>query len=401
MNVFKYKAVDSAGKFNAGKMDAVNIADLEMRLQKMDLDLINCKDLGTTGAKASSGSIKRRDLITFCFHLEQTSKAWVPILESLEDLRDSSENLRLREILAAMCESVEGGKTLSESMSDYPMVFSEVFVSLVKAGEDSGEITKVFFELGEHLKWQDEQMVMTRKLLMYPLFVGTIVVGVIFFMMIYLVPELLSFIRNMGQEIPGHTKALIFVSDIFVNYWHMIIFIPTVAAIGLSIGAKTNPKIRRQIDWLKLNIPVIGPILRKIILARFSGFFAIMYASGITIFECIKTGEQIVGNKVMEEAVHQVGAGISDGKTLSGSFESTKLFPPLVLRMVRVGESSGSLEAALQNINYFYTRDVKESVERLQTMVEPAMTVILGSIIAWVMFSVLGPIYDLITKIKI
>ncbi len=401
MNVFRYKAIDSKGRVSAGKMDATNIADLEMRLQKMALDLVNFKDMGAAGPKASAGGVKRRDLITLCFHMEQTSKAGVPILESLQDLRDSTENPRLKEILSAMYESIEGGKTLSEAMSDYPMVFTGVFSSLVKAGEDSGEISKIFLELGESIKWQDEQAAMTKKLLMYPLFVGSVVIGVIFFLMIYLVPELLSFIKNMGQEIPVHTKVLIFVSNIFVNYWYLIAGIPIVAAIGLSIAVKTNPKVHYQVDAFKLKIPLVGPILRKIILARLAGFFAIMYASGITILDCIKTGEQIVGNKAMEEAVHQVGVKISDGATLSASFESAKLFPPLVLRMLRVGESTGALEVALQNINYFYTRDVKESIERLQTMIEPGMTVVLGAIIAWVMFSVLGPIYDLITKIKI
>lgn len=401
MNTYRYKGIDSKGRINAGRMDAVNVADLEMRLQKMDLDLVNCKDLGVTGLKASAGGVKRRDLITLCFHLEQTAKAGVPILESLADLRDSSDNPRLREVLSAMYEAIEGGQTLSQAMSTYPSVFSEVFTALVEAGEESGEIGTVFFELGENLKWQDEQAAMTKKLLMYPLFVGTVVTGVIFFLMIYLVPELLSFIRNMGQEIPVHTKVLIYVSNTFVHYWYLIIGIPTIFVVALSIGIKVSPRIHYQVDAFKLKIPLVGPILRKIMLARLAGFFAIMYASGITIVDCIKTGEKIVGNKAMEAAVHHVGVQIADGVTLSNSFESAKLFPPLVLRMIRVGESTGALEVALQNINYFYTRDVKESIERLQTMIEPGMTVILGSIIAWVMFSVLGPIYDLITKIKI
>ncbi len=401
MNTFQYKAIDSKGRINAGRMDAVNVADLEMRLQKMDLDLVNLKDLGVTGLKASVGGVKRRDLITLCFHLEQTAKAGVPVLESLADLRDSSDNPRLREVIAAMYEAIEGGQTLSQAMSSYPSVFSEVFTALVAAGEESGEIGAVFFELGENLKWQDEQASMTKKLLMYPLFVGTVVTGVIFFLMIYLVPELLSFIRNMGQEIPVHTKVLIYVSNIFVHYWYLIIGIPTIFVVALSIGIKVSPRIHYQVDAFKLKIPLVGPILRKIMLARLAGFFAIMYASGITIVDCIKTGEKIVGNKAMEAAVHHVGLQIADGVTLSNSFESAKLFPPLVLRMIRVGENTGALEVALQNINYFYTRDVKESIERLQTMIEPGMTVILGSIIAWVMFSVLGPIYDLITKIKI
>ncbi len=401
MITFQYKAVDSTGSPNAGKIDAVNIADLEMRLQKMGLDLVNCKDFGETAAKVSAGGVNRRELITLCFHMEQTSKAGVPILESLQDLRDSSENPRLREVLSAMYESIQGGKNLSQAMRDYPSVFSEVFISLVEAGEQSGEISTVFFELGESLKWQDEQAALTKKLLMYPLFVGSVVTGVIFFLMIYLVPELLSFIKNMGQEIPTHTKVLIMVSNAFIHYWYLMIGVPTVLAIALMIGIKTNPNIEYKVDAFKLKIPIVGPILRKIILARFSGFFAIMYASGITIVDCIKTGEKIVGNKAMEAAVHHVGVQITDGVTLGNSFESAKLFPPLVLRMIRVGESTGALEVSLKNISYFYTRDVKESIDRLQSMIEPGMTVVLGAVIAWVMFSVLGPIYELIATIKI
>jgi type IV pilus assembly protein PilC len=401
MITFQYKAVDSTGRPNAGKMDAVNIADLEMRLQKMGLDLVNCKDFGETAAKVSAGGVSRRELITLCFHMEQTSKAGVPILESLQDLRDSSDNPRLRDVLSAMYESIQGGKNLSQAMRDYPSVFSEVFISLVEAGEQSGEISTVFFELGESLKWQDEQAALTKKLLMYPLFVGSVVTGVIFFLMIYLVPELLSFIKNMGQEIPTHTKVLIMVSNAFIHYWYLMIGVPTVLAIALMIGIKTNPNIEYKVDAFKLKIPIVGPILRKIILARFSGFFAIMYASGITIVDCIKTGEKIVGNKAMEAAVHHVGVQITDGVTLGNSFESAKLFPPLVLRMIRVGESTGALEVSLKNISYFYTRDVKESIDRLQSMIEPGMTVVLGAVIAWVMFSVLGPIYELIATIKI
>ena len=401
MEAYQYKAIDESGRIHNGKVDAVNIADLEARLAKMDLDLVNYKSLGTRGPKITGIGVSRRDLITFCFHLEQTSRAGVPILESLQDLRDSTENHRLREVIAAMIESIEGGKTMSEAMLDYPSVFNKIFCSLVRAGEQSGEISQVFFNIGENLKWQDEQAAQTKKLLMYPLLVGSVVTGVVFFLMTYLVPELLKFVKTMGQELPLHTKVLIAVSNVFVNYWYIIVSLPIIIIIVVIIGVRVSPAFHYQIDAMKLKVPIIGPVLKKIILTRLTSFFAMMYASGITIIECIRTGEQIVGNKVVEEAMHQVGQLIAEGATLSTSFEKTGLFPPLVLRMIRVGESTGSLEDSLLNISYFYTRDVKESIEKLQTMIEPAMTVILGTIIGWVMFSVLGPIYDLITKIKI
>ena len=401
MEVYQYKAIDDLGRIHNGKVDAINIADLEARLSKMGMDLVNFKELGTKGPKITGARVSRRDLITFCFHLEQTNRAGVPILESLEDLRDSTDNPRLREVIAAMIESVEGGKTLSDAMRDYPAVFNNILCSLVRAGEQSGELAQVFFNIGENLKWQDEQAAQTKKLLMYPAFVGTVVLGVVFFLMTYLVPELLKFVKTMGQELPVHTKVLIVVSNVFVNYWYIILALPIVLFIALYIGVRLSPAIRYQVDSIKLKFPVIGPIHRKIILTRLTSFFAMMYASGITIIECIRTAEQIVGNKVVEDAMRQVGQMIADGATLSTSFQKTGLFPPLVLRMIRVGENTGALENSLLNVSYFYTRDIKESIERLQTMIEPTMTIILGTIIGWVMFSVLGPIYDLITKIKI
>lgn len=401
MEFYQYKAIDAHGRFHNGQVDAVNIADLEVRLRKLGLDLINYKEVKAQAQRVSGSGVKRRDLITFCFHLEQTARAGVPILDSLVDLRDSTDNPRLAEVVNAMIEGIEGGKTLSEAMATFEVVFGNIFISLVKAGEQSGELNQVFEKLGENLKYQDEQAAQTKKLLMYPLFVGSVVCGVIFFLMTYLVPELLRFVTTMGQELPAHTRALIVVSGIFVNYWYIFLLLPVVIVIGIFVGIKTNPGFHLKYDQLKLKTPVIGPIMKNIILTRLAGFFAIMYASGITIINCIKTAEEIAGNKSVEQAMRQVGQHIADGMTLSGSFAKTELFPPLVIRMIRVGENTGALQDALLNISYFYSRDVKESIERLQAMIEPGMTLILGSVIAWVMFSVLGPIYDLITKIKI
>lgn len=401
MEFYQYKAIDQFGRVQVGQSDAINIADLEMRLRKLGLDLVNCKEIKTKAQSASGRGVKRRDLILFCFHMEQTSRAGVPILDSLQDLRDSTENPRLREVMSAMTESISGGKTLSQAMGDFPGVFDNVLCSLIKAGEQSGRIGEVFRRLGESLKWQDEQASMAKKLIMYPAFVGTVVLGVLFFLMIYLVPQLISFVKTMGQELPAHTKALIFVSNIFVHYWYAVILGPILVVTGIIVGARVSPGMRLAVDRIKLKTPILGTILQKIILARLAGFFAMMYASGITIIDCIRTSEDIAGNKVIENAVRGVGQQIADGKNLSDSFAATGLFPPLILRMIRVGESTGALEESLENVAYFYTRDVKESIEKLQSMIEPGMTVVLGTIIGWVMMSVLGPIYDLITKIKI
>jgi type IV pilus assembly protein PilC len=398
---FQYKAIDTAGRVHNGKVDAVNVADLEMRLKKLGLDLINYKELKAESQAVSGRGVKRRDLIMLCFHLEQTSKAGVPILDSLEDLRDSTENPRLREIISAMSESIEGGRTLSQTMRDFPGVFDNVFASLVHAGEQTGELAAVFTKLGESLKWQDELASQTKKVLMYPAIVGTVVTGVVFFLMIYLVPQLLSFVKTMGQQLPAHTLALIAVSNFFVAYWYLVLLLPVLALVATGFAVKSSPAFRLKFDGFLLKLPVLGPILKKLILARVAGFFAMMYGAGITIIDCIRTAEDIADNSAVRRAMADVGQQVADGNSLSKSFQATGLFPRLVIRMIIVGETTGALQASLENIAYFYTRDVRESIDKLQSVIQPAMTVVLGAIIGWVMFSVLGPIYDLITNIKI
>ncbi|MHB1591106.1 MAG: type II secretion system F family protein [Sulfuricella sp.] len=400
MTQFVYQAMDADGKLLRGNMDASNLSDLELRLKRMELDLIDCKAVERRALAFRKRPIKRSDLINFCFYMEQLSGAGVPMLETLADLRDSLDHPRFREIVADLIENIEGGLQLSQAMARHPDTFDQTFVSLIAAGEHSGKIAEVFLNLTETLKWQDELASQTKKLLMYPAFVGIIVLGVTFFLMIYLVPQLVGFIKNMGGELPFHTKALIFISGIFVNYWYVILAIPVLTWMGVSFLVRTNPRARYKADEYKLRIWMIGPILHKIILARFATFFALMYASGITILDCIRLSEQIVANKVIEGGLQRAGRLISEGQSVTTSFQNVGIFPPLVVRMLKVGESTGSLDKALRNVSYFYNRDVKESIEKVQTLIEPVMTVILGAILGWIMLSVLGPIYDTISKIK-
>jgi len=396
----QYKAIDERGKTTKGQIEAANIADLESRLGRMGLDLINYREAEVRGARPARGRVDRRDLIGFCFDLEQLINAGVPLLDGLADLRDSVESRRLREVVAGMVETIEGGKTLSGAMEEFPQVFDNVFVNLVRAGEFSGRVGEVLHNITENLKWQDEQAAHVKRLMMYPTTVGFVVMLVVIFLMTYLVPQLVSFIKTMGQELPMHTKVLIAVSGVFRDWWYLIITSPVIAFVALKVLINSSPAVAYAIDDFKLRIWVLGPILKKIILARFANYFALMYASGITVLECIRITEGLVGNKAVEEATRRAGRQIADGASISAGFEYTGLFPPLVLRMLRVGENTGGLDTALLNISYFYDRDVKESMERLETMIGPSMTLVLGGILFWVIISVLGPVYDMITKIN-
>src|SRR4051812_35017878 len=400
MPLYSYKAIDSIGKAVLGRVDAANLFDLEQRLARMGLDLVNGAPTRQTSRLVGGGKITRQDLINFCFHLEQLSSAGVPIVEGLVDLRDSIENPRFKEVVGGLVESIQGGRNLSQALADYPEVFGRVFTSLVRSGEQTGKLPEVLRSLTETIKWEDELSAQTKKMLMYPLFVGGVVLLVTFFLMIYLVPQMTAFIRTMGKELPLQTVILIHVSNFCVNYWWLILITPPAIFFSIRFAARTNPKIEFKLDRYKLQIPVVGPVLRKIILSRFTSSFAMMYASGITVLDAIRSAEEILGNRPLEEALRSAGRQIADGKGMTTAFEDAGLFPPLVIRMLKIGENTGGLDRALLNVSYFYNREVKESIGKIQAMIEPALTVVLGALLGWVMISVLGPVYDTISKMK-
>jgi len=400
MPMFTYKAIDPSGKAVLGRIDAANIFDLEQRLERMGLDLVNGAQSAQRTRLIGGGKVTRQELINFCFHLEQLSSAGVPIVEGLTDLRESVENPRFREVISGLIESIEGGDSVSQSLADFPEVFSRVFVSLVRSGEQTGRLPEVLRSLTESLKWEDELAAQTKKLMMYPAFVGGIVVLVTFFLMTYLVPQMTGFLRNMGQTIPLQTQILVAVSDFFVAYWWAILAAPFVLWFGTRFAARHYPSIEYALDGYKLRAPLIGPILRKITLSRFASSFAMMYSSGITVLDAIRSCEQIVGNKPLENALRVAGQQIAEGKNLTTAFQDVGLFPPLVIRMLRIGENTGGLDTALLNVSYFYNREVRESIGKVQAMIEPALTLVLGAILGWVMLAVLGPVYDTISKMK-
>jgi type IV pilus assembly protein PilC len=397
--LFDYKAVSAEGRMIYGRLDAINAVDLEMRLKRMELDLVTATQLAPK-TLFGGRKIPRPELINFCFHLEQLSRAGVPLLEGLTDLRDSIEHPRFREVIAGLIESIEGGQTMSQGMSAHPDVFSQVFINLIRAGEGSGQLPEVLVSLTESLKWEDELASHTKKLLMYPAFVATIVLAATFFLMIYMVPQLKMFVKNMGQSLPVHTQVLFFISDLLVNYWYIFLTLPVIAVVILQLVLRSNPLARLRLDGIKLGLPVVGPILKKIILSRFANTFAMLYASGIPILESIRTTQDIVGNLAMRQALQRVEQSIREGRNVASAFHDVGMFPPLVVRMLRVGENTGGLDKALLNVSYFYTRDVKESVNRAQALIEPMLTLFMGALLGWIMLSVIGPIYDIISKIK-
>ncbi|MBE9567589.1 MAG: type II secretion system F family protein [Proteobacteria bacterium] len=399
---YKFKTIDSAGKIRSDTMVASNPMELEKRLSNMGFDLLSFKEQ-TRAVKSAfhRKKISRRELINFTFHIEQLIKSGVPLIDSLKDIRDSIEYSSFTDVLQTIIEDIEGGKTLSLALAEHPIIFDKVYVTLVRVGEETGQLAEVLKDLAETIRWQDELVSQTKKIMIYPMIVTVIVLMVVAFLMIYLMPQLLPFIKNIGGEIPLHTRILMDVSDVFVNYWYLIFSAPFIIYFTIRTVAKNNIGFRYFLDDLKLKVWLFGPLVTKIKLARFANYFAMMYASGITVLDALQISEDMVDNLVLEESINQARQRISDGVIISKSFEAVGVFPSMIVRMLKVGEDTGAMDDALLNVSYFYNREVKESIEKIEPAILPVLTVVLGAIMMWIMMAVLGPVYDAVAGVKL
>jgi type IV pilus assembly protein PilC len=399
MPAFNYSAINDIGRKVRGVVVADNELDLEARLKQIGLDLIDAKEV--TGKKSSRFSrIRLKDLIIMCLHLEQLDRAGVPLHDALADVRDSTESDKLRDVMTGVYEAVKNGNMLSKAMSAYPRVFSDVFVGLVAAGEKTGNLAESFMHLGEHLKWSAEIRRKIKKATRYPLALVIVISMVVTILMVFVVPKLVEFIIGQGFSIPFHTRALIATSYAFENYWYLILGVPVVLFILLIIAYRTSEPFAYKVDAFMLKVPLIGPVIRKIDMARFTHFFAVTFNSGIDVLDSLESARSVVGNRVLKASIQLVKTNVMDGNSLTASLRMSNQFPMLVIRMFKVGEDSGNMSDALENINFFYNREVNDSVEAMVGAIQPTLTVVMGIIIFWVIAAVFGPLYESFSKMK-
>ena len=399
---YKFKTIDEVGKVRGDSMIASNPMELEKRLNSMGFDLLSYDEKArAAGSFFRRKKVSRRELINFTFHIEQLLKAGVPLLDCLRDIRDSLDYSHFTDVLQTIIDDIEGGKTLSLALAEHKHIFDDVYVTLVRVGEETGLLAKVLKEMAETLRWQDELAAHSRKIMIYPGIVTVVVLSVVSFLMIYLMPQLLPFIKTMGTEIPTHTKILISVSSAFVNYWYVMLLVPFFIFGGIKILVMSKPEAQYFFDKIKLRIWLFGPLMLKIKLARFANYFAMMYGSGITVLNALKISEGIMNNLMLEDSIRTARDRISEGMQISESFEATGVFPSMIVRMIKIGEDTGAMDDALLNVSYFYNREVRESIDKIEPAMMPVLTILLGGIMMWIMLSVLGPVYDAVANIKI
>ncbi len=391
---YNYRALDqNRNKIVKGTIQASNEYALEQILNESNLTLISFREIKASVLNLGFlDKITNKDLITFFIHLEQLERAGVPLLDSLSDLKEFSDNQKIKDVAADIYESVKGGKLLSEAMEKHKKVFDPIMISLVRMGEKTGGLQVAFKNIYENIKWSAEIKRKTIKAIRYPIFSLFVMIIVAAIMLRVVVPKVTGFIMDQGIEVPSYTHALIATSDFFQKYF----FKGVIIAIGIYITIKIlskNKVIKYWVDFVKLKFPVIGNIIIKIEMSKFTKFYGVTFSSGIPVLECLTISGSVVKNTVLKTDIERIKQEVSDGKSVSNALSSSPFFPNMVLRMFKVGEDSGNISDAMENIQYFYSTEINDSIDQLIGMLQPMIMFVMGGLMAWVVLAVFGPIY--------
>lgn len=375
---------------------ALNEVDLYNQLQTAKYELIDCKAISDRNQKLGIdfSKIETRDIIQLFINLEQMQGAGIPLLDALSDIRDTVDNSTLKDMLSDIARSVSDGSSLSEAMSKYPKYFPGLHISLIKAGEETGDFPAVYRQLIRYLKWTDDMQRKIKKATQYPIIILIAVMVVMGVMMGYVVPQVVGFIENMDQELPFYTAALIATSEFFQNYWTYLIIVPSILVVASLFLKRISREFCYNLDLMILNLPLFGTLIRKISISRYCQTFGALFGSGVDVIRALESSRETITNLAMIEAMETVEEYVQAGSSLSDAFKISGEFPNMVVRMLKIGEESGNLTQVLDQVSEFYTQDVDDSVQSMIGMIEPALTAILGGLIMWIAISVFGPIYS-------
>lgn len=400
MAQYAYRALNDAGRTVRGKLNANNESDLYQQLEQSGLMLLDSKLVKENVlTQGMARGINAREKIQFFVHLEQLQAAGVPLLDSLTDVRDSTDTPRLRDMTTSILNDVQGGTPLSESFAKHPKVFGDLYSALVAAGEESGKLTEAFRHLTKHVKWEDAIRTKVTKASRYPAVVLVLISGMLMFMMGFVVPGIVEFLQSTGKALPPVTVALIVTSNFVVGYWWLILLTPASIIAAIIALRASSETVNYAMSCLALRMPVFGDLITKLAVSRFAHFFAVMFQSGVPILQCLESAQRVVTNRCLEEAMKNIRQQVQNGEPLSVAMRNSGQFPSLVCRMVKIGEDSGNLGGVMDNVTGFYDKDVDEAIDGMIGMIEPALTVVSGAIMGWIVIGVMGPIYDSISSL--
>lgn len=403
MPVFSYTARDIEGAIVTGNTAGASEQLVRRELRENGLYVVTIvehrerQSLGEWWATVRG--VKLGDLVVFSQQLSTMVGAGLPILECLHELVNETESPPLRRALAKIAQDVQAGSTFSQALARHPKIFSELFVSLVHAGETGGVLEMTLQRIAESLDKEQELREKVKSAFVYPIIVLLVAAGVVTFLLLFVIPVFEKVYGQFGHQLPGPTRALMALSRFLTHYWWLLLLGIGGAAVSFRAFIDTE---QGSVLWdrAKLRVPVFGKLVRKVVVARFVRTLGALVGAGVPLLAALETASKVAANVEFREAIKQITAEVAHGGMLSSSLRASGLFPNLVPRLVQVGEESGNMDDMLAKIAYFFDRDIDHSVRRLMTLMEPALTVVLGGIVGSIVIALYMPIFTLASVIR-
>lgn len=401
MKRFKYKARSAAGEVVTGEVEASNDKAAAKLLKSRGLIIISIiprRELFFDISKRFKERVSQKDIVNFTRQISTMLNAGLPITECLLILRNQS-NGRMQEVLTDILTDVEGGHSLSSSLAKYPSIFSNTYVSLVKSGEVGGVLDQVILKLSESLEKQQDFQGRVKGAMVYPTIIVVGMIGVMFVMLVFVIPKLTSLYDQFDAELPITTKFLIALSDAVSKFWYLVIGGAALLYYIFKLYIKTKPG-RKSFDEFKFKIPLIGDLQRQVILTDLTRTMSLMVGSRVSILESLYITSEVVGNVVVSEALVDAAKMVEKGFPVAFSFaKHPEAFPPILSQMVSVGEETGKMDEVLLKISSVFENESDQKLKAITSAVEPIILIFLGVGVAFLVISVIMPIYNLTNQL--
>lgn len=397
MTVFKYSGRSKAGALKKGTIQAVNKNAALVKLREQGINPRQLEESKSILHKDLSigGSVKNQDFVIYCRQFATLIRAGISIVEATNILARQSTNKILKRALESVEEDVRTGTSFSQAVAKHPKVFPDLFVNMMKSGEATGNIDETLERLANTYEKQFRIKKKVQSTLTYPAILLMITIGVVFFLLIYIVPTFVSTFDEMGAELPLITVITVAISNWLTEFWWVVLALVVGVVIGFNMLYKSNKQFNYLVNYGLLRMPVFGPLLQKTAISRLTRTLSSLFSSAVPILQALTISERVSGNPVISEVMIEARSSLEKGSTLTEPLEKSWLFPPLVTSMTQIGESTGSLDYMLEKIADFYEEEVDRAVDTLKSLIEPMMILFLAVIVGFIVAAIMMPMFSL------
>jgi type IV pilus assembly protein PilC len=399
---YDYKVRDRSGALITGQMAGDSEALVLQRLREMGMTPVDVKKAGT-GMKMEinlrPGRVKLKQISVFCRQFATMVNSGLPILRALAILSDQTENKEFAKVLVQVRTDVENGSSLSAAMGKHPKAFNNLFISMIKAGETGGVLDDVLLNLADQIEKEVELRRQIKSAMTYPVVVVALVCLILGAMLLFVVPQFETIYTDLGGQLPLPTRILLGVSSAFRNYWYIVALLSGIGAFFFRRYKRTDAG-RARVDAAKIRVPVFGPLFHKVALARFSSTLAMLLRAGVPILQALDNVKQTVNNQVIGSAVEDVKSSVREGESIARPLSRHKVFPPMVVQMLAVGEETGAVDTMLDKVAEFYNNEVTATVEALTSLIEPLLIAVIGGCVGAAVIALYMPMFNIINLLK-